>query len=146
MKVCATHLQQNWYKVIKIFIHQEHLQYMQITYINNLCYISILCIRVNLQCQTRITATENFLLHSILDRCFQNTLLLLICNSYNMGTSVLPEIYAWAQGRTVPECKCVYFRQIKSAYVITNISHYPCRLIAYYGMAKSSTSYAELII
>jgi len=46
-----------------------------------------------------------------------------ICNSYNMGTSDLPEIYARARGRAAPECKCVYFRQIKSAHVITNISH-----------------------
>jgi len=68
-----------------------------------------------------------------------------LCNSYNMDTSDLPEIYARALGRCMPSCSCVYFRQIKSAHVITNISHCPCRLIAYYGWPKA-TSYAELII
>jgi len=28
-----------------------------------------------------------------------------------------------ARGPAGPECKCVYFRQIKSVHVITNISH-----------------------
>jgi len=54
-----------------------------------------------------------------------------------MGKSDLPEIYALALGHTAPECSCVYFRQIKSAHVITNISHSPCRLIAYYGWPKA---------
>jgi len=66
---------------------------------------------------------------------------LLYCMIDNMGMSDLPEIYARARGCAAPECKCVHFRQIKSAHVITNIFHCPCRLIAYYGWPKA-TSYA----
>jgi len=72
-----------------------------------------------------------------------------LCNTYNMGSSDLPEIYA---GYAMPERKCVYERQFTSAHFITN-SYIPLhlRLIAYYTdsllqMAKSSTSYAEVII
>ena len=39
-----------------------------------------------------------------------------------MGMSDLPEIYAQAM-RTEPKCECIYFRQITSAYVTTNIFH-----------------------
>ena len=39
-----------------------------------------------------------------------------------MGTSDLPEIYAQAI-RAQSECECVYFRQITSAHVTTNIFH-----------------------
>jgi len=54
-----------------------------------------------------------------------------VCNSYNMGTSDLPEIYA--RGHTAPDCKCVAIFQAnqKCPCYITNISHCPCRLIAY---------------
>jgi len=40
-----------------------------------------------------------------------------------------------------PECSCVYFRQIKSAHVIINISHCPCRLIAYQKQHKFPWTY-----
>ena len=39
-----------------------------------------------------------------------------------MGTSDLPEIYTQAT-RAQPECECIYFRQITSAHVTTNIFH-----------------------
>jgi len=39
--------------------------------------------------------------------------------SYNMGTFDLPEIHTRARGPAGPECKCVYFRQITRAHVIT---------------------------
>jgi len=65
-----------------------------------------------------------------------------ICNGYNMGTNNLPEIYARAWGRAVPEYKC---RQIKSVHVITNISHCPCSLIAYYGWPKAVQATLNLL-
>jgi len=68
-----------------------------------------------------------------------------ICNSYNMGLSDLPEIYARARGRAVPECKCVYFRHFESAHVITNISHCLPRLIAYYKCPKAVQAMLNLL-
>ena len=41
-----------------------------------------------------------------------------ICNSYNMGTRDLPDIYAQAY-----EGAGIYIRKIPSAHVITNIFH-----------------------
>jgi len=70
---------------------------------------------------------------------------LMLCSSYNMGMSDLPEIYAQARGHTAPECNCVYERQITSAHVITNISHCPCRLIAYYGWPKAIQATLNLL-
>ena len=64
----------------------------------------------------------------------------MLCNSYNMGTSDLPEIYARARGPAGPECKCVYFRQIKSAHVITNILH------SYNSLSVKESAFISLIV
>jgi len=78
------------------------------------------------------------------------TIASLLCMSYKVGIQVIVitwarviEIYTRARGCAAP--KCLYERQITSAHVITNISHCPCGLIAYYGWPKAVQATLNLL-
>ena len=45
-----------------------------------------------------------------------------VCSSCNMDTNDLPEYMH--EHKAQPECECIYFRQITSAHVTTNIFHF----------------------
>ena len=45
----------------------------------------------------------------------------LICNSCNIGTSDLPDMYAQSPRAAGPRAKGIHIRQITSAYVTTNM-------------------------
>ena len=48
----------------------------------------------------------------------------IICISYNMGTSALPDMYARSPRAAGPRAEGIHIRQSTSAHVITNMLHF----------------------